>query len=35
MRSLQVDKRRLRTETGVKEYENPLLDIFNPHKYVD
>ena len=28
-------KSRLRTETGVQEYENSLLDIFNPHKYVD
>ncbi|XP_062568515.1 uncharacterized protein LOC134230699 [Saccostrea cucullata] len=32
MRSMEADKRKLRQQTGVKEYENPLWDIINPHR---
>lgn len=33
MRSMETDKRKLRQRTGVKEYENHIWDVLNPHGY--
>lgn len=33
MRSMETDKRKLRQRTGVKEYENHIWDVLNPHRY--
>lgn len=33
MRSMETDKRKLRQQTGVKEYENHIWDVLNPHRY--
>lgn len=33
MRSMETDKRKLRQRAGVKEYENHIWDVLNPHRY--
>lgn len=33
MKSMETDKRKLRQRTGVKEYENHIWDVLNPHRY--
>lgn len=30
---METDKRKLRQRKGVKEYENHIWDVFNPHRY--